>query len=179
MVRLEETTMKTAAGLMLAAGLLGCATPSYQPPADGPKARITIVNESGGRTDMALYRNAADCRNRELIRPFLEPGASRTVEIATTGQATLSMFQDTGVSVMSAGPTGAAVAITGCSPTLTFAAEAGGEYLVRFHRQGSSCTTHITQTGQGGAALPEPLTIDYRVRNYAAAFDDSGSFCRD
>lgn len=70
------------AGLLLLA-LAGCATPEkrpFQSPRSGPTAEVSFRNATPGRTEVAIFEDAAECTGRRFL-PDLLIGEQQTVRV--------------------------------------------------------------------------------------------------
>lgn len=164
--------MSTLAVLLLLA-LPKISTAPYAGPADGPKASITLVNETPNLVGVAFYKDAAECRDREILKPMLKGGQSRTTTIPTAGEVSLTLSQDTGLGWRPGG-----IGIVGCNMTFTMQAEAGAAYQVKFRNIDKVCQLDITRTADASGPLAQPEPASHRVRVWRRPMGEAGPFCR-
>lgn len=164
--------MSTLAVLLLFA-LPKISTAPYAGPADGPKASITLVNETPNLVGVAFYKDPAECRDRQILKPMLKGGKSRTTTIPTTGEVSLTLSQDTGLALRPGG-----IAIVGCNMTFTMQAEAGAAYQVKFRNIDKVCQLDIAKTADATGPLAEPQPAQHRVRVWRRPMGEAGPFCQ-
>jgi hypothetical protein len=163
--------MLTIATVLLLA-LPRLSTTPYAAP-EGPKAAITLINATDHPVAVAFYKEAAECRDREILKPMLKGGQSRTTAIPTTGEVSLTLSQDTGLGWKPGG-----LAIVGCNMTFTMQAEAGAAYAVKFRNIDKVCQLEITKTADANGPLAEPQPAEHRVRIWRRPMGEAGPFCR-
>jgi hypothetical protein len=151
-------------------------TTPYLGPAEGPKATVHLVNGTTKLIGVAFYKEPEECRHRLILKPMLKGGQDRTVNVPTNGEVSLTVSQDNvGVGVRP----GVGPVIVGCNATLTFQAQEGSAYDVRFDQAAGVCRLNIVRTGTKDGPLPAPEAMTYRARKWVRPMGEAGPFCRD
>mgnify|MGYP001809785607 CR=1 FL=1 len=147
-------------------------TTPYLGPAEGPKATVRLVNGTKKLIGVAFYKEPEECRHRLIVKPMLKGGQDRRVNVPTNGEVSVTMSQDTGVKFY---PT---IHIVGCNGTLTFQAQEGSAYDLRFDQVGGVCRLDIVRTATKDGPLPAPEPVTYRGREWIRPMGEAGPFCR-
>jgi hypothetical protein len=148
-------------------GLTACtpaARQAYQEPAGGPAATVTFRNATPGRTEVAVFEDAARCTGRRYL-PDLLIGEERTVRVP--GGEPLAFSLRYGV------PNTTPPRY--CEVLASFETDPGGRYEITVRAGGDQpCRAHVRQvegSQQTERGLQAVLRAPVRSR------DEQGPFC--
>lgn len=140
----------------------GCLLVTYEPPTEGPMADVTVRNATARPMSVQLYADSRTCKGRRTLMPITKPGQSREVRVSAVGDTTFTLAQDVAWNI-------------GCIGTFTFKPIAGHSYDVTYTANTSYCRVRLIDLK--GGPNGGPVDVDYRKREWQAAFDETGSFC--
>lgn len=147
-------------------GLAACVPPvkrPYQEPQAGPAAYVTFRNATPGRTEVAVFEDAARCTGRRYL-PDLLIGEQRAIRVP--GGEPLAF------SLRYAEPNTTPPRY--CDVLASFQTEPGGRYEIAISTGGErSCTAHVRQVE--GQATERALQAILRAP--VKARDEDGPFC--
>ncbi|NLO81187.1 MAG: hypothetical protein GX093_12940 [Xanthomonadaceae bacterium] len=151
------------AGLLLLA-LAGCATPEkrpFQSPRSGPTAEVSFRNATPGRTEVAIFEDAAECTGRRFL-PDLLIGEQQTVRVPAGKPLAF------GIRYIVPNTTPQRY----CEVLASFEVEPNGRYEVII-RSGSDrpCTAHVRQLVGTATDMRTLLRAPVKSRN------EDGPFC--
>lgn len=156
--------LKPALSGLLLLALAGCATPQkqpYQPPQAGATAQVSFRNATTGRTEVAIFQDAAECTGRQYL-PGLLIGEQNSVRVPA-GQPLAF-----GIRYIVPNTTPPRY----CEVLASFDTEPNGRYEVTIRADSDRpCTAHVRRV-EGSAS-------DWRslLRAPVKSRDEAGPFC--